>query len=504
VRPLILTALLAALLWPGAEARAQAIVPVEGRVSGWRLSSGEALALASAAPAVRRERAARPDAYLRAYVRRGEHRWQVSLFAPPHGGPPRAAEVAQVLIDDRSGRVLEAWTGPQVEWTLARGHPGVIGGAINAPWVWLLLCAAFVLPFLRGPPRLLHLDVAVLLGFSGSYAAFKAANLDVSVPTVYPLLGYLLARMLWIAWRGAPAAPEPSRLSVRWLLAGAGALLVFRAALAVFAGDVIDVGQAGVIGAERLAHGRPLYGAFPLDNAHGDAYGPALYLVYVPFALTLPDHAAAIAAAIVMDRASAALCWRAGGARLAYLWAAYPFTALALASGSNDALIAALVLAAILAAARPVTRGALVAVGGLAKLAPFALLPLLATYGRRGTTVSVGVAVVVSAALLAPFDVQLAWERTVSFQATRDSPFSVWGLWGGLDTLQLAVQVAAVALAGMVAFVPRRRDRGTLCALAAAVLIALQLGAEHWFYLYLVWFTPLVLAALLGVRAADR
>jgi NADH:ubiquinone oxidoreductase subunit 5 (subunit L)/multisubunit Na+/H+ antiporter MnhA subunit len=37
-----------------------------------------------------------------------------------------------------------------------------------------------------------------------------------------------------------------------------------------------------------------------------------------------------------------------------------------------------------------------------------------------------------------------------------------------------------------------------LAALAAAVVIALQLGVTHWFYLYIVWFLPLVLVALLG------
>ena len=33
---------------------------------------------------------------------------------------------------------------------------------------------------------------------------------------------------------------------------------------------------------------------------------------------------------------------------------------------------------------------------------------------------------------------------------------------------------------------------------AAAILIALQLGITHWFYLYIVWFFPLVMVALLG------
>ena len=41
-----------------------------------------------------------------------------------------------------------------------------------------------------------------------------------------------------------------------------------------------------------------------------------------------------------------------------------------------------------------------------------------------------------------------------------------------------------------------------VAALGAAVLIALQLGVTHWFYLYLVWFLPLVLVALLARHAA--
>ena len=94
---------------------------------------------------------------------------------------------------------------------MARGHPGQFGRAVNAPWVWIGLCIVFVAPFLRRPLRMLHLDLAVLLAFSVSYAFFGAANLDVSVPSAYPLLGYLLARMLWVAFRPTATAPTPAR-----------------------------------------------------------------------------------------------------------------------------------------------------------------------------------------------------------------------------------------------------------------------------------------------------
>ncbi len=39
-----------------------------------------------------------------------------------------------------------------------------------------------------------------------------------------------------------------------------------------------------------------------------------------------------------------------------------------------------------------------------------------------------------------------------------------------------------------------------VAALGAAVLIALQLGISHWFYLYIPWFFPLVLIALLAAH----
>jgi uncharacterized BrkB/YihY/UPF0761 family membrane protein len=90
------------------------------------------------------------------------------------------------------------------------------------------------------------------------------------------------------------------------------------------------------------------------------------------------------------------------------------------------------------------------------------------------------------------------WEHTIAFQRDRGAPFSVWGLYGGLDTVQTAVQVAAVLLAIAVAFVPRRRTTVEVAALGAAVLIALQLGATYWFYLYVAWFFPLVAVALFG------
>jgi hypothetical protein len=361
----------------------------------------------------------------------------------------------------------------------------------------------FVLPFARPPLRLLHLDLAVLLAFSVSYAYFGAGELDVSVPSAYPLLAYLLVRMVIVARR--PPAP-PSRLLVGpgFLLLAVAFLAAFRVALNVVDGNVIDVGYASVIGADRLAGGDPLYGAFPPDNPRGDTYGPALYAAYVPFELLFPwtsgtwdDLPAAHAAAVAFDLGCAALLWRLGGVLLAYLWMTYPFTLMVANSGANDALVALLVLGALLAASRPAARGALVALAGLTKLAPLALAPLFAAYRPRRLLAFGAAFAGVLALGIAPFDLSVLWERTLGFQQDRESPFSLWGFYELPDGLQLAAQALAAAFAVAVAFL-RPADVGTLAALAAAVLIAVQLTADHWFYLYLVWFAPLTWVALLA------
>jgi hypothetical protein len=60
------------------------------------------------------------------------------------------------------------------------------------------------------------------------------------------------------------------------------------------------------------------------------------------------------------------------------------------------------------------------------------------------------------------------------------------------------LKLGAAGLAALLAFVPRRREPRQVVALAAAVMIAVQLPAVHWFYFYLVWIAPLVLAAVMS------
>jgi hypothetical protein len=442
--------------------------------------------------------------------------------------------------------VLEQWTGFQVAWTMARGYPGAFGRHVNALYIWLPLCVLFVAPFvnLRKPLALLHLDLLVLLSFSISLAFFNHAHIYASVPLAYPPLLYLLARMLALALRPRPGRPTSASLRLLvptpWLAVGVVFLLGFRIALNVIDSNVIDVGYAGVIGAQRIVDGRPLYGSFPFNNEHGDTYGPVNYEAYVPFEQTFgwsgtwDDLPAAHAAAIFFDLLAVALLYWLGrrlrgptlGTALAYAWVSFPFTLFALESNSNDTLVAVLVLAALLASTYTSTlgahatkwwvgtRGAMAALAGLTKFAPLALAPVLATHGLRGARFAssraaraqalavfaigfLATAAIASIPALSHDSLHEIYERTLVYQSNRGSPFSLWGLYH-LRAAEVAVQAGAVGLALALAVVPRRPDVLGLAAVCAAVLIAEQLGIEHWFYLYIPWFFPLVMLALLG------
>ena len=63
------------------------------------------------------------------------------------------------------------------------------------------------------------------------------------------------------------------------------------------------------------------------------------------------------------------------------------------------------------------------------------------------------------------------------------------------------VKLAAIGLAVAVAFVPRRRGLAQVAALSAAVIIAVEITLEHWFYLYIPWFLG---AMLLAMTARER
>ena len=258
----------------------------------------------------------------------------------------------------------------------------------------------------RRPWRVATVDLLVLLSFGVSNYFFNRAEVGVSVPLAYPALLYLLARALWIGLRGRGEGLRPV-WPATWLFVAALFLLGFRVGLNMADSGAIDVGYAGVVGADRIAHGEPVYDNFPSDVSQGDTYGPVNYLAYVPFERIWPwsgawnDLPAAHAAAVAFDLlAFALLTWlglrirpgpagRRLAATMAFAWAAYPYTAYALESNSNDTLVAALLIAALLALTRPAARGALAALATLTKFAPVVLAPMLATYRAKPRTIAI-------------------------------------------------------------------------------------------------------------------
>ncbi|MBA3348123.1 MAG: hypothetical protein H0T13_06145 [Actinobacteria bacterium] len=479
-----------------------------------------------------------------------------------------AGQIVLGTVDDRSGAVREAWTGPQVAWTMARGGTGAFGGkTINTAWVWLTFCGVFLLGLadFRRPRSVRNLDLLMLLSFTVSLRFFNEGEIFWSAPLAYPPLVYLLARCLWIARRDRP--PRASRpLWPVWLLVGAAVFLAgFRIGLNVEAErSVIDVGFAGVVGSQRIANGEMPYGHMPdqgdlepcgpadaageireriqtngrceASNARGDTYGPVSYLAYVPGYLVFgwtgkwDELWAAHATSLVFD----ALCLlglalvgrRFGGNRLAatlaFAWAAYPFTLYASNSNTNDAIMPAFLIWGFWLASSGWARGSAVALAGWTKFAALLLAPLWFGYpnARRlpSRRFAAGFALTTLAAfsilLLEPDPLHAARvfaERTLGFQLDRESPFSLWG-WGqyhakgipDLHRVQQALQLLLVGGAVLLAFVPRRRSPLQLAALTAAVLIGFELVLTHWFYLYIPWFFPFVAFAVLATGLPAR
>jgi len=493
-----------------------------------------------------------------------KHNWTVKVWSDL----PDAGQIVLAKVDDATQRVTEAWTGPQVAWTMARGYEGSFGRKINDPEIWWPLSAVFFLGLanLRRPLSLRNLDLLVLLSFSVSWWFFNRGDVFTSVPLAYPPLVYLLVRMAWLGARGR--RPDRSRAFWPvWVLAAAAVFLSgFRIGLNVEASNVIDVGYAGVIGAQRIVgQGEMPYGHMPVRvgkecgppdvngsvrdrvqtngrcesaNDRGDTYGPIAYIVYIPGYLaqgwsgkwdSLP---AAHFTALLFDGLTlvglALVGWRFGRGRLAatlpFAWAAYPYTQYVSSSNSNDAILPAILVFGFWLVTSAPARGLAVGLASWTKFAALLLVPLWAAYPnglRRPRALALfGGGLVLATVLgfwvllLEPDPLHAArvfWDRTFGWQLGRDSPFSVWS-WSeypgypDLSTLQTALKAVVLAAAVVVAFVPRRKSPLQLAALTAALLIGFEIVLTHWFFLYIPWFFPFVAFALLApaVRRAEE
>jgi Glycosyltransferase family 87 len=430
----------------------------------------------------------------------------------------------QVDVSGRDGRVRWADAGREIGWpSVAHGHHGARSRRLH--WILGLAGLLFVLPFFdpRRPLRLLHLDLLMIAALAVSFGFAEAGRVYVSTPLMYPPLLYLLGRALWLALSGRASPPARLTWAGPQLLARALALLlVLRLGWVLADGVVRDIGYASVYGADSIINGFPVYNELPNDP-HLDAYGPLMYLAYVPFTLAIPlkglasaNAHAATAAALTFDlgtitclyligtRLREGLAGRHLGLCLAWAYAACPWSLLVIADAPNDGLIALLLALVLLVWTRPGWRGLVLGLAVAAKFAPAALVPLFARVGRergRRALLLYAVAVAATVALLVVLylpggSFRIFWDQTIKFQATRTAPFSMWGLHPAWEPVKWVVGGLAAALALAAFWLPRERSLERLAAAGAALLIAVELTATYWYWYYVVWFLPYLLVAL--------
>jgi hypothetical protein len=389
----------------------------------------------------------------------------------------------------------------------------------DAPWLLALLALGFVfatttLPLLS----LRNLDVLALLALVLPILAGDHQLFELSVLSGYVPLGYLCWRFLQRATRAGEQVGAVRPLwrpdNKRALGYGIGAAAVLLAIVAVSSPGAIDVGFASTAGATLLLHGTLPYGHMPADVVHGDTYPLLNYVLYVPAAAVAPVRDAfddtssavlvAFAAALVV-----AVALRRSGSRAVLAWLCFPPLAVAVASGTNDLLLAAAVAVALAVMARGGRAALALTAGAWIKLAPVALLPIwLARLPGRKSLLRAIMAVAGLSAALVAWILALSGPagighmlRALSFQLSRGTLQSAWALLG-LGAAQQVAQAATIALVAWGVMNARRigRDPARLAALSGAVLAALQLSASNWSYLYVVWLFPCAAVALIADR----
>ena len=405
------------------------------------------------------------------------------------------------------------------------------------PAVLIGLTALFLLATASLPLRSRrNVDVLAVLSLLAPAILLQHRLLGASVLAALPGLGWLLARCVAVGLGSASTPPGRPLLHVlipggtavrvrllRMLLAALGLVFVM---VTVSSVEAVDVIYAVMEGATKLIHGVLPYGHLPGDVLHGDTYPILGYAVYAPLAVISPvrDNWASVdlplaftaLAALLAGWALARTGGRGGGSseteerglRMALAWLAFPPLLITASTGTSDVVLAAMLAVAIMLWRRPVASIGVLAAAGWFKLTPFALLPVWLA-GLRGRALAVAVAAVgaLSAAMLALLVAvggpggPAAMVHAVSYQLSRGSPQSVWAQLG-LGTLQPLAQSAVLGLIVAASFAVRRtpelaRDPRRLAATSAAILIGLQLTANYWAFLYVVWLVPLLQISLL-------
>jgi Glycosyltransferase family 87 len=484
--------------------------------------------------------------------------WSVGVFYSPAG------EIVSGQVNDQTGQVVQAYTGPQVAWGMARGGDGFGGKTINSVTFWLLLCAVFLLGLVdwRRPFSLRTLDLLMLLSFSPSLWFFNHGHIFEAMPFVYPGFVYLIARCFWIGRRNR--GTKTSVVWPTWLLIAATLFLVFvRADIDWNHSNVIDVGLSGVIGANRISTFESPYGNFPVEtgrppcgpadasgdirdhiqtngrceaaDAQGDTYGPVSYEAYLPGYLVFgwsglwDNLPTAHATTILWDLIAIVGMWFVGmrfggpklGATLAFAWAAWPFTQYSASSNTNDLIMPAILIWGFYVLTSPFKRGLFAGFAAWTKFACLLVLPLWSGYpNARAWRPRIRFLWGLLAATLLSFSILLFdpslthavksfYHDTFSYQFSRGSPFSLWD-WRqyharGLPNLRWVQRVLyGLLIAGTVALAWWPRERGPLriAAFTGMLIVGFESVLTHWSWLYLPWFFPFVAIALLMPRVA--
>jgi Glycosyltransferase family 87 len=410
------------------------------------------------------------------------------------------------------------------------------------PALLVVMCALFVLMTAVAPwRRLRNLDVAAALSLVVGVVLYQHLYLAASLIATVPPMAYLLLRCAFKALGPArePAAATPLLAAItpglepahriRWLRVALVALGLTFVMVGVSSTNAIDVIYATMEGATKLLHGVLPYGHLPPGISHGDTYPIFTYGLYTPVALFAPVNSlwdgvdaglfvavlAALVAAWAVFRSVAGRRRRRSpeveeaGLRAALAWLLLPPLLITASTGTTDVVLAAMLAFAVLLWRRPAACSAMLGLAGWFKLAPFALLPVrLAPLRGRQLAAALAAVAAVSVPLLTllvilgglrgPIDMAHA----VSFQFGRGSLQSFWSTLG-IERLQPLGQAGTLGLiAAAVARLWREPaladDRARMAALMAAILIALQLSADYWAFLYLAWVVPLVCFSLLA------
>ncbi len=419
------------------------------------------------------------------------------------------------------------------------------------PGVLAALAALFVLVAGVSPlQRLRNLDVAAALSLLAPVVLLQQRYVDASVLAAVPGLAYLMARSAWVAL-GPPRSSAPCGPLLNAVtpgLDGAGRIRMMRLLLLALAlvfvmvdvssPDAVDVIYGVMEGATKLIHGVLPYGHMPGGVIHGDTYPLLSYALYAPIAAVEPvgstwdsvdvalaaGVAAALATAWGLVRSTAGARRRdarrppeleEAGLRAALAWLSFPPLLITVSTGTTDVVLAAMLVMATLLWRRPGLSSGLLAAAAWFKLAPVALLPvwLAPLRGRRLAAAVAAVGAVSGAMLclllaLGSAGGVVAMLHAISYQFSRGSPQSLWAALG-IERWQPLGQACLLALIFSAAVRFHRsselaNDGTRIAAIAAAILIGLQLAADYWAFLYLVWVLPLLCLSVLESRGRSE